>query len=1426
MPLWNLLYEGIGEQLGYTVENLLKELNAGRAPRSAGLAFGKNLIRPLPKFLPASALGAPSLVDMPFQVESRTLSPKVLSRMAQSLPFREPEYQNIFGPGGYAERAGIPPSSLGRLSKTGQPLEVSLYHRIETTPLLVEPPPEIEGGVYREPGSLRVADPSIWSSEPVVRLAPRKMKSTNTPYYQATLHSIQRSPAYSQSLREVAMDAASESPSEKGQELRDWIIKIAGMNVGDPTDAAEVAKRVKFANEVLANLQGPQYKQAFGLTQLIEQHPELGRTALWQEEELPNIVRLTHPWLPKALIHGSDVSNLVLSQELSKIKGITAGPGRPATLPARTQKALMLGVADEFYGEGAANVIPALMGWIEGSEGAAANGTRHWWERTFGRLPSDEGQLLMDMLHLSHAISGGEGLRGLRLMNRGLMQGMLRMYLDDVAAQAIPTANTPALRALYRKLGTAFMGAKPGTLIGAGATFALLGMFLSQTDFMPKAEAAELPPGVGRAVGEAFARTSSRAAGSAVGEPLDQALGNLWRRGSSGSFFQEFGKMARSLMDFVFTSDEALFQDQVGAAAGTIDRPEIRTSWEQHAGEIMQRMSASRNLELGIRNDTTDIAGRWVELAREDGIQLPLWTPWGKNKELLAWTQTIRRTMRQGPQYFRTLTPRQRQAAIELRQWYNGIYQGAQDAGGEIRPYRLNYFTYAFDPNKVETFLQNPALIDRLVAEDLPKREQELMQLARGGPGYTRFLEEVQRSLGTQAVADIRQAIREHPEAFRTIVRGVAKGEIHQFLATLQARIRAPGLSRTMEEMVHGEMSILPGLPSGIGDLGVERLRPAFRSPFFTNPQRLPTWLADLLEYEDPLASIVTYGEYGARHIAAAKAWGPKGETLKKYLGDMVEMRNFSYDPQRLDNALLTLRKMFVQRTGREPDVLSRAGRALIPATIISRMQLTMVPHFFQNFDAAAVTSLKSFTKAGLEITGGSREELDKLVSKSGNLVSFSLAWDLGGARSGSETAIERASNLWLQLIQFKRVRRLLTEMGAMSGHYEMTDRLRAITAATTPQEAAAKVIEGRKWLNQVGFGRRITLESDVKMLEELLTDYKAGKIVDDPRAMARMARFETPTGMWRDPYLRTMNVVTNLVAQNFNPWEFPGSWNTPLGRIFTLFRRFFYLQTRNVVSMALHQAREGNFGPLFTLAVPYTASGAVLMHARSYLRGKPAPTDDPRQHPLVIGGMRMPDGFQKYLEYEMSGGAFGLGEELYRAMLAPNQPYLGVVGLITGLLPLEFVQMSTTGAEALGDLLKYGPDPVRTRDFANARRFFGMWVNMVPFLGGRAARQPPFVTGRAWYLQRKKEGIDAYLGQDYDTYVRIQMELQQEQLPDITPSDLAAEIQRRQSRARLLQTRPPLAGQPSYQQYRQTGTYPGMPDQPVELPPIPGLSP
>jgi hypothetical protein len=1434
MPLWSLLYEGISEQLGYTVESLLKEIGAGRALSSAGLAFSTQLVRPLRKFVPAAALGAPSLLDVPFKVESKALSPEALARMARSLPFQEMQYERIFGKRGLAEKAGIPPSALGQLSSTGEPLELALYHRIETEPMFAEGAGEVEGGVYRDPGGTRqVTDPTIFSREAEVSVVPRWMKTTHTPYYHAVRISLRRDPGYSQSLREVATDALSENPSEKGAQLINWLTQVTGEAIEGETDPKKIQRLTKTAASILRNMRGTGPEQAYALAKVIEFHPEMGKTMLWGGQDVPSVIRMAlPPGLPQAVVQGSEYGSLVLARELAKIHGPdpVLGRGRPATLPAKAQKAMLLGIAEELYGEGTSTVLPAVQSWLTKSDGAAAHGMRQWFTRTFGRVPGDEGQLIMDTLHLSRSIAGSEGLKGMKLMNRGLMQGMLRMYLDDVAAAAIPTAKTAALDALYNKVGRAFLGAmKPGTVIKGGVALGLITLFATQSDLIPKAEAAGVAPEVGKALGEAVARSASRQSAAVVGDLLDEAFAALQRSGpQTASWLQSFWKSTGTLLQYTFIGQDYVFRDQMEIAAKTL-RPELQTTFRRHSEEFMQRMAEARPYELAMRNNNQDLIRQWNEWAVEDGAvtrgELSFSVLAGPSPGFLKWLQKIEEVRRRGPQYLGELTPRQRLAHDVYARWDTAYFEGAQAAGSSadpqraLRPARLNHFANAYDPVKVAAFLKNPEAIRRLQEADVPQREQALMDLSK--QGFDRFMEEVRGSLGTKAADEIQQQIQEHPESFRTIARNIAIAENKHYLAILQSKIRAPGLSQTVEEIVQGEMGILPG-ERGIGDLG--HTRPPFRSPFLTNPQRLPKWLADALKFDDPRVSILMYGDYAAKHIAGARAWGADGEWLSQYLRNMTGMMEGSYEKESISNMLRTAQRMIARQSGQEVDLVSRAARSLIPLAIVSRMRFTAIPHFFQMFNAAAVTSWQSMTRAALEMAGGDAAELDRLVGMSGNLTDFSLARDIAPRISSAENVPEVASRIWLGLIAFRPVRRLLLQMGTLSGHYEITERLQSILASTSPQEAAAKVTELRQVLRRFGFGRAITLENDAKMAEALLTDARAGKIVSDPRAMARMERFQTPAGMYKDPYLRVLNVTTNLIAQNFNPWEFPAAWQTPLGRIVTLFRRFFFLQSRNVVNMAFREAREGNLNPLMTLAIPYTVSGDVLLHVRSWVRGKPSPEDDPRKRPLMIGGMTMPAGFARYVESSMDSGAFGLGEELYRAMLAPNQPFLGLVGLITGLIPLELMQMMTTGAQALGDILKFGVDPVRTRDFANARRFAGMWANLVPFIGERVSRRPPFTTGRSWYLQRKRDALDAFLSNDFGTFVQIQNEFAQEMLPDVSATDIQHEMERRQARRTSRQVRPPLAGQPGYSQYQQSGTYPGQADQPVELPAMPRL--
>src|SRR5205807_2771765 len=133
---------------------------------------------------------------------------------------------------------------------------------------------------------------------------------------------------------------------------------------------------------------------------------------------------------------------------------------------------------------------------------------------------------------------------------------------------------------------------------------------------------------------------------------------------------------------------------------------------------------------------------------------------------------------------------------------------------------------------------------------------------------------------------------------------------------------------------------------------------------------------------------------------------------------------------------------------------------------------------------------------------------------------------------------------------------------------------------------------------------------------------------------------------------------------------------------------------------------------------------------------GRPAPWDNPQRKPFLIGGVEVPPELYSTIQVAQEGGWFGILGDLYRIAADPAQPYMGILGVVAGFIPTELARLALTLGFTIQSTVHGGLDPVKTRDFADARTLLRLLAQSVPGVGGRLSDLPVMRTGRARYLR------------------------------------------------------------------------------------------
>jgi hypothetical protein len=998
---------------------------------------------------------------------------------------------------------------------------------------------------------------------------------------------------------------------------------------------------------------------------------------------------------------------------------------------------------EEAFGPGSADTARALTLWQRDATTPAARAVKEFFQMTTGSVPKDTSEFVLSLARLSRQAS--EGMRQTPLYMRSFLVSLASAYMDDLIGQA---TTSPLAEATGRVLSRMGASMAKGSLVLAPL---VAGAFAAGTLFSPKpAEAAPVPPEMVNAI--------AREAGSAA---QAHALGEVLREGLSEMPSKASGIIGR-VWAFLLSRMEANLVSTADRL-GNYLAPQVKPRLMQ---TVRQTFTSLRDYDTM----SNQILGRGVTML--DDVQDLLRANGATTDEAM---QTQLRYLRdvgeRGTLAARaSLAPHQREALQKITGFLKDVYFFNQE-DPSLAPYRLNYWPHVLDPNKAKTLLKDSVTVNRIFGEWVTGRERELIDMVRTG-GLSAVWREVSGGvLAPEEVAAFRR-MAETPEQVRGIFREVAAEEARKTLAGLRQTLIVRPASSGLDAVVAGDVGLVD-LPSGLPEaIGVPRNR-LLKSVFLTKRRFLEN---HPFRYDDPREELIAYIRTAARHLAAVRVFGPDARTLRqaiKVLNDYGASAG-AFDPGLASHFSrsweILLERMFGGKAT-STEWIDSLNRFLIPFAIISRMTVSGIAHVGQFANIAAVMDWPSLMRALSQISNGDWRVAQKLVELSGGLESWRYV-------SGQAQDMSAFSRMWLRGIGFAKVRQSLLGTAGLAAHIKLNDLLPLAARG----DAAAKT-ELLGFLRRLGYDVKPTLQSSRDMMARLVDAWRAGEIVPDADVVARakQALSAVPTG---DPYLDVLKSATDMTAFNFNPWEFPAFWQTPLGRTTTLFRRFFYSQLTQVYRMAFDEAKHGNIMPLMSLVAPEVGWGWVLEHARHFLTGANLPWQV-RRKPMSFVGIDIPRNSlgEKLIDSAIEGGVGGFLNEAVRHTLDPQAPSVMVIGTVLGFWPGQFAEFVLTGYGAAADVFHGGLDPEKTHDLAQARAFLRWATEYLPFVGGRIVEAYPEVyrTGVARYRMLRRQAIQAGLQQDWTTMSAINTKITEMGGRPITGHDLWVALQEEQ---------------------------------------------
>lgn len=1158
-----------------------------------------------------------------------------------------------------------------------------------------------------------------------------------------------------------------------------------------------VEERLQWAFDVLKGLNGSTGEQAHSLLRLLmASHGKQGLDLWRMGEGNPGTAQI------KRLVD-------VLDQRLAK--HMQEQLNEPTTVREWKQtptvrKAFLMSAADQAFGTGTGELLPEMAKWMQEGQGKGAQAARMWTWATAGETP-DSPERIMQLLGGSAARLAEESsprfvqqalttkfpkVPRLRGTGFAILQGLGGLMLDDMAREATSALKTATHEALYKRLGRTLLSSRAaGTAAKVALPIAAIAAFTQIPNLMPHAEAS---PGseIGKAIEEGANVAASHGAQVLGADNTDKQLAQAMQGGAThlwdgaqrlwGFAMSAIGKSIRTSTDSLRTSLP----------------PSLWGPLDQHTDEVLQGITSQQMLELGMTNQGMT---RLQEIDHEASQAVPGLSQaerWNQIHQMLE-TGIDPANLRRRPGIDERLIP----SAVRVRDLANWIYDSAKSTGDpELRPYRIGWTPIVMDPKKLKAFLSDRPRLDAWAERVAKQRAEQLATMYRSPGGISRFWSEIGNYLTADEVKDFRSQVSlpqgdlppdvmqakiasmQHALQNQRLFTAIAVREVSKTIAQFRMATRLGAASDMMHDMVVGD-GMIPVSMRPMGDL----FRPLPNSPYLLNARNFDL---HMLAYDNPLNSWSVYLRNASRHVAATQVFGPRGSKLEPFrqsLSEAVRMTTDQAQGRHLWNAWTNL---FNRLWGPRPnDFISKLANITIPLSVVSRMTLTAIPHLFQTLNAAALHSWGSYTKSLLEISNGSMQDALRLSDLAGAL--HQMSWAIEGAQP---TDLNGAARKWLDLIGFNPVRRLLVAHASLTAHNELIPRLKLL--AQNPTEA--KVAEFKKYLTRIGFDRKPTLADAGKMADDLIAEMRKGTITEDLRGTLERRLGVMPAKTVQDPYLKFINAAVDSTAFNFRPWDFPGMWSTPLGRVVFLFRRYFYEQWNSMYRTAINDAKEGNLIPLLTLVGPQAAgAGFVLGGMRHYLNGTPAPWDNAREKPTVIAGVTLPPAFQTAIRAESEGGWFGMAGDIYRLAADPNQPFLGPLGVIAGFLPTELARLGLAGAAAIHATVTGGFDRQRTSDYSAARALLRQVATLVPYVGRRLSDLPVMKTGRAQYLETRKQAILAASAGDEQAYAEYNQRLQVEWGKPITDAELPILLLQQQRRQMGLPIRRPLPGQPGY---------------------------
>jgi hypothetical protein len=1041
--------------------------------------------------------------------------------------------------------------------------------------------------------------------------------------------------------------------------------------------------------------------------------------------------------VPGVIEQASNLLDLRLAERVRTLTKL----GAPRKIEPLLRVAYLESHVEEAFGPGSADMARRLTLWAKDAKTPAAQGVRDFFQKTVGGVPADTAEFVLALSRIARQAAGA--MKPTPVYMRSLLVSLASAYMDDLLGRAATLPITGATGRVLASMGTSIAR---GSLMLAplvGAAFA------AGTLFAPKpAEAAPLVP-------ETFADAIAREAGQAA---QSQALGEVLKEGILEAPSKAAGAIGRTWA-FLMSRMEANI-------VSTADR--LSNYLPPHAAQEFRsvtRQMLKMNRDYDALN--TQILGRGI-IALDDAEEM---LRAGGSTNPREGLRRLRDVWERGTLSARaSLAPHEREALKRITDFYDEMYFFNR-GDDSLAPYRLQYWPHVLDPNKARQLLKDHTTVSKILEEWIPGRERELLDTIRVGGWDAVWRELSGGMLSPEEIAAFRQQAA-IPEGVKGVFRRVAEAEATKTLAGLRQALIVRPASSGLEAVVSGDVG-LADLPKGLPEaVQIPRNR-LLRSPFLTKPRYFEN---HPFRYDDPREEAIAYMRASARHLAAVRVFGPNADRLRELRAVLNRYAAYAgtFDPGLANHFSrsweILLERMFGGKAG-SSEWMDALNRFIIPLAIISRMTVSGIAHVGQFANIAAVVDWSSLMKALSQLSNGDYRLGQKLTELAGNVENWRYV-------SGQAVDMNAFGRMWLRGIGFARVRQALQGTSALAAHSKLSDIL---PLAARGDEAARTALLG--FLRRLGYDVKPTLQSSQEMMHKLIKAWQDGEIVADPAVMAK-AKQVLSAAATGDPYLDVLKSAADMTAFNFNPWEFPAFWQTPLGRTATLFRRFFYAQLTQVYRMAYDEAKHGNLMPLLSLVAPEVGWGWVLEHVRHFVTGANLPWEV-RKKPMAFVGIEIPRHTlgEKLIDSALEGGVGGLFAEAVHHMLDPQAPSLMVLGTVLGFWPAQFAEFVLTGYGAAADVFHGGLDPEKTNDLAQARAFLRWATEYLPFVGRRIVRAYPEIyrTGVARYRMLRQQAIQAGLQQDWTTFSVVNSKIMEMGGRPITMYDLWVALQKQE---------------------------------------------